>query len=152
MCCAGPGQRCQHDSRKCTVHSNISPSNGFVNRTLNSLRYQYYALRIASSALDLHLLAIQEAFETVTSNAERDLEKQHALLTGLDADLEIVQRVPIHKEFLSPSTRRAIELGERSRTLGDYVSAVKMRQVAMNRVCQRVSGWDAKMSGGFGRV
>lgn len=101
-----------------------------VNRTLTSLRYQYEALRIASSSVDLHVLAIQEAFDAITSGAEHELEKQHTLLTGLDADLEIVQRVSIHKEFLSPSVRKAMELGERGRTLGDYVSQVKMRQVA----------------------
>ncbi|KAI0087342.1 hypothetical protein BDY19DRAFT_246729 [Irpex rosettiformis] len=38
-----------------------------VNRTLQSLRYQYEAIRIASSSLDLHVLAIQEAFEAITT-------------------------------------------------------------------------------------
>ncbi|KAI0767884.1 hypothetical protein BC629DRAFT_1596149 [Irpex lacteus] len=101
-----------------------------VNRTLQSLRYQYEAIRIASSSLDLHVLAIQEAFEAITASAERELQKQESLLNGLDADLEIVQRVTIHKEFVSPAVRKAMELGERGRTLGDYVSQVKMRQVA----------------------
>lgn len=101
-----------------------------VNRTIRALRYQYEALRIASSSLDLHVLAIQEAFEAITLNADRELEKQQALLAGIDADLEIVQRVSIHKEFVSPAVRKAMELGERGRTLGDYVSQVKMRQVA----------------------
>lgn len=106
-----------------------------VTNTLRSLRYQYEALRIASSALDLHVLAIQEAFETVTSSAERELEKQESLLAGLDADLEIVQRVTIHKEFVSPAVRKAMDFGERGRTLGDYVSQVKMKQVA--ETCER---------------
>lgn len=106
-----------------------------VSRTLNSLRYQYQALRIACSALDLNVLSIQEAFEVVTTSASRELEKQESLLAGLDADLDIVQRVTIHKEFTSPSTRKALELGERGRTLGDYVSQVKMRQVA--ETCRR---------------
>lgn len=101
-----------------------------VSRTLKSLRYQYEALRIASGSLDLHVLAIQEAFEAITSSATRELEKQESLLSGLDADLEIVQRVTIHREFVSPAVRKAMELGERGRTLGDYVSQVKMRQVA----------------------
>lgn len=101
-----------------------------VNRTLQSLRYQYEAIRIASSSLDLHVLAIQEAFEAITASAERELQKQKSLLNGLDADLEIVQRVTIHKEFVSSAVRKAMELGERGRTLGDYVSQVKMRQVA----------------------
>ena len=106
-----------------------------VNRTLQSLRYQYEAIRIASSSLDLHVLAIQEAFEAITVTAERELQKQKTLLAGLDADLEIVQEVNVHKEFVSPSVRKAMEAGDRGRTLGDYVSQGKMRQVA--ETCRR---------------
>ncbi|PIL26252.1 hypothetical protein GSI_12008 [Ganoderma sinense ZZ0214-1] len=49
---------------------------------------------------------------------------------GLDADLEIASRVKVHKEFLSASMRSAMETGGKARTLGDYVSRVKMQQVA----------------------
>lgn len=101
-----------------------------VNGILRSLRYQHEALRIASTSLDLHVLAIQDAFEAIASGAQRELDKQESLLLGVDADLQIVSRVAIHKEFVSPAVRKAMELGERGRTLGDYVSHVKMRQVA----------------------
>lgn len=106
-----------------------------VNRIVRSLRYQHEALRIASSSLDLHVLAIQDAFDAISSSAEHELERQAGLLAGLDADLQIVNRVSIHKEFVSPAVRRAMDLGERARTLGDYVSQVKMRQVA--ETCSR---------------
>ncbi|KAI1794419.1 hypothetical protein LXA43DRAFT_1116792 [Ganoderma leucocontextum] len=101
-----------------------------VNRTLTSLHYQQRALRISSSALDHHVLAISDSFEPLAGIAERELEKQARLLGGLDADLEIVSRVKVHKEFLSVSVRRAMEAGDKGRTLGDYVSRVKMQQVA----------------------
>ena len=101
-----------------------------VNLTLTSLHYQQRALRISSSALDHHVLATSDGFETLAGIAERELEKQARLLGGLDADLEIVSRVKVHKEFLSVSVRRAMETGDKGRTLGDYVSRAKMQQVA----------------------
>ncbi|EKM58045.1 uncharacterized protein PHACADRAFT_139619 [Phanerochaete carnosa HHB-10118-sp] len=106
-----------------------------ANRTLHALHCQQEALRIASSSLDLHALDIQDAFDTILSGAQKELEKQEALLRGLDSDLEVVSRVTVHKEFLSANLRRAMEMGEKARTLGDYVSQVKMRQVA--ETCQR---------------
>jgi autophagy-related protein 11 len=66
------------------------------------------------------------------------LEKQASLLAGLEADLGIISRVGIHVEFLSPAVRRATEAGEKQRTLGDYVSNVKMKQVA--ETCTRTHG------------
>lgn len=109
-----------------------------VNNTLNNLRYQHEALRIASTSLDLNVLAIMDVFEGISQSAQKDLEKQEALLAGVDADLEIISRVKIHAEFMSPATRKAVEAGERARTLGDYVSNVKMKQVA--ETCARTHG------------
>ena len=40
--------------------------------------------------------------------------------------------------MLFRSTRKAVEAGERARTLGDYVSNVKMKQVA--ETCARTHG------------
>ncbi|KAI0716665.1 hypothetical protein C8Q76DRAFT_794930 [Earliella scabrosa] len=105
-----------------------------INRTLTSLHYQQRALFISSSALDHHVLATTDSFEGLASIAERELEKQAKLLAGLDADLEIASRVKVHKEFLSVGVRRAMEAGEKGRTLGDYVSKVKMQQVAASCV------------------
>ncbi|KZT65321.1 putative peripheral membrane protein [Daedalea quercina L-15889] len=101
-----------------------------IRRTLTSLHYQHSALRIASSVLDLHVLAIADVYDGVSAAAHREIDRQAALLDGLDADLEVVARVHVHKEFMSPATRKAMDVGERGRTLGDYVSKVKMRQVA----------------------
>lgn len=109
-----------------------------LDRTLRSLRYQNEALRIASSALDLHVLAIADAFEGITSGAQHELDKQSALLAGVEADLEIASRVSIHREFLSETYKKAMEQGQKARTLGDYVSQPKMRQVA--DTCRRSHG------------
>lgn len=109
-----------------------------VNQMLIALHYQHEALRIATSSLDLHVLAIFDTFESIATNSRRELAKQASLLQGLDADLELVKRVKIHVEFMSNSVRRAIEAGERHRTLGDYVSNEKMRTVAMG--CVRTHG------------
>lgn len=84
------------------------------------------------------MLDIQEAFDTISSGAQRELDKQQVLLGGLESDLQIVSRVAVHKEFLSPNLRKAIDLGDRGRTLGDYVSTAKMRQVA--DTCQKTHG------------
>ncbi|OSX61021.1 hypothetical protein POSPLADRAFT_1057962 [Postia placenta MAD-698-R-SB12] len=101
-----------------------------IQRLATSMRYQQEALRIASSSLDLHVLAISDVFEGIASIASRELDKQAVLLAGVSADLEIVERVPVHREFLSEKVRRAQDAGERARTLGDYVSRFKMQQVA----------------------
>ncbi|KAI0828603.1 hypothetical protein BC628DRAFT_1316368 [Trametes gibbosa] len=101
-----------------------------ITRTLDCLHYQQNALRISSGALDLHILALSEGFEALSTLAQRELERQAKLLGGLDADLDIVSRVKVHREFLSASVRKAMEAGDRGRTLGDYVSKGKMEQVA----------------------
>ena len=79
-----------------------------------------------------------DVFEGISESARKDLEKQETLLAGVDTDLEIISRVKIHAEFMSPATRKAVEAGERARTLGDYVSNVKMKQVA--ETCARTHG------------
>ncbi|KAJ7909637.1 putative peripheral membrane protein [Mycena leptocephala] len=101
-----------------------------ISHILATLHCQHEALRIASTSLDLHVLAIVDTFESVAAGSRRELEKQAALLTGLEADLDIISRVRIHTEFVSPAVRKAIESGDKPRTLGDYVSNVKMKQVA----------------------
>jgi hypothetical protein len=42
----------------------------------------------------------------------------------------MASRVLIHREFMSSAVQRAMDAGSRARTLGDYVSNDKMRQVA----------------------
>jgi autophagy-related protein 11 len=105
---------------------------------LVSLHYQHEASRIASGSLDFNILAIVDTFEGIAVGSRRELEKQATLLSGLEADLDIISRVRIHVEFMSPAVRKSIEAGEKSRTLGDYVSNVKMKQVA--ETCARTHG------------
>lgn len=109
-----------------------------ITHTLVSLHSQHAAVRIASSSLDLNVLAIADAFEGIAGGARVELEKQAGLLAGLEADLEIISRVKIHAEFMSQAVRKAVEAGEKARTLGDYVSNVKMKQVA--DTCARTHG------------
>ncbi|KAF8218322.1 putative peripheral membrane protein [Mycena galopus ATCC 62051] len=101
-----------------------------ISHILTTLHSQHDALRIASTSLDMHVLAVVDTFESVATGSRRELEKQAALLAGLEADLDIISRVRIHTEFVSPAVRKAIESGDKPRTLGDYVSNVKMKQVA----------------------
>ena len=109
-----------------------------VDRILRTLHCQQEALRIASNSLDLHVLSLQDTFDSVSSGAQKELEKQDGLLQGVEPDLQIVSRIPVHKEFVSAGLRRAMEMGEKGRTLGDYVSQAKMRQVA--DTCRRTHG------------
>jgi autophagy-related protein 11 len=81
---------------------------------------------------------MSDGFEGIAGNARKELDKQATLLAGLEADLDIISRVKIHVEFMSPAVRNAIEAGEKPRTLGDYVSNVKMKQVA--ETCARTNG------------
>ncbi len=86
----------------------------------------------------MHVLNIVDVFEGVAVGARKELEKQATLLAGVEADLEIICQVRIHVDFLSPAARQAIQGGDRPRTLGDYVSNAKMRQVA--DTCSRTHG------------
>ncbi|KAG2139502.1 putative peripheral membrane protein [Suillus cothurnatus] len=109
-----------------TAHTHLE----HIVHTVATLHRQHQAARIASSSLELNVLTIADVFDGIAMTARKDLERQAALLAGLDADLEIISRMKIHVEFMSPAARTAIENGERPRTLGDYVSNVKMKQVA----------------------
>jgi autophagy-related protein 11 len=84
------------------------------------------------------VLQLTDAAEELSLSAQREMGRQATLLAGLDADLEMIGRVQIHPEFLSVAVRKAIEQGEKARTLGDYVSNVKMKQVA--DTCARTYG------------
>jgi autophagy-related protein 11 len=79
-----------------------------------------------------------DTFEGIAVGSRRELEKQATLLAGLEADLDLISKIKIHVEFMSPAVRKAVESGEKSRTLGDYVSNVKMKQVA--ETCARTHG------------
>ena len=109
-----------------------------VERTVTSLRYQLDALKIASNTLDLHVLAISDAFESVSLNAQPEINKQATLLNGISTDLDIIAQVEVHREFLSTALKIAIDAGEKPRTLGNYVNRDKMVEVGKN--CRRVHG------------
>lgn len=110
---------------------------------IESMKTQLEALRIASSTLDLNFLTISDAYDSFADSARRELQTQEELLRNIDIDLEVISRVKIHPEFLSPAARRSLENGERSRTLGDYVSNSKMKQVADN--CATLHGTISKI-------
>jgi autophagy-related protein 11 len=109
-----------------------------IARTLESMRCQHSALRIASTVLDLNVLNVADVFDGVAAGAQRELGKQATLIASVDADLEMASRVQIHREFMSSAVQRAIDAGSRPRTLGDYVSAEKMRHVA--ETCRKTHG------------
>jgi autophagy-related protein 11 len=109
-----------------------------IARTLESMRCQHSALRIASTVLDLNVLNVADVFDGVAAGAQRELDKQATLIVSVDADLEMASRVQIHREFMSSAVQRAIDAGSRARTLGDYVSAEKMRHVA--DTCRKMHG------------
>jgi autophagy-related protein 11 len=114
------------------------PHHDYTTHTLASLHSQHSAVQIASRSLELNVLSITDGFDVLAGRARAELDKQAGLLSGLEADLEIIGRVKIHVEFMSPTLRRAIEAGEMERTLGSYVSNVRMRQVA--DTCTRTHG------------
>ncbi|KAI0291615.1 hypothetical protein B0F90DRAFT_1775568 [Multifurca ochricompacta] len=84
-----------------------------IDRTLDSLRYQQSALRIACSVLDLRLIDVANIFDGVAAGARQELDRQASLIAGVDADLEMVSRVQIHRDFMSPAAKerwtRAVE-------------------------------------------
>ncbi|KAF8267535.1 hypothetical protein EI94DRAFT_1730240 [Lactarius quietus] len=122
-----------------------------ISRTLDSLRCQQSALRIASTALDLNVLNVADVFDGVAAGARRELDKQATLLASVDADLVMASRVHVHREFMSTAMQRAIDSGGRARTLGDYVSNEKMHQVQM-RSFRRVEETMKKLSDGAAEV
>src|SRR5262249_43047933 len=99
----------------------------FITELSQTMNYQHEAVHIASTTLEHNVLAIVDTFETMAAGARSELEKQEMLLAGIESDLEIISRVKIHTEFVSSAVRKAIQAGEKHRTLGDYVSNVKMR-------------------------
>ncbi|KAF8740023.1 hypothetical protein AX14_008943 [Amanita brunnescens Koide BX004] len=101
-----------------------------LDKIYESLRHQYDAMHVASLSLDRHVLTIAETFNNVAETSKVELERQAILLSGVQADLNLIRNVRVHAEFLSSNVRKAIEAGGEPRTLGDYVSVVKMKQVA----------------------
>ncbi|KAI0032877.1 putative peripheral membrane protein [Vararia minispora EC-137] len=97
---------------------------------LATISAQRSALRIASNSLDMNVLGLSDVFDGVSANTQRELERQKYLLDSVDSDLQIIARVDIHRQFLSASVQRAMDQGDKGRTLADYVSNDKMRQVA----------------------
>jgi autophagy-related protein 11 len=104
------------------------------------LHTQHQALLLSSHALDLHVLATSDAFDTLSAALRPQLTQQQRLLRGVEGDLGLIGQVRVHGEFLSANVRRAQEAGEygRGRTLGHYVSVDRMRQVA--ETCRKTNG------------
>lgn len=87
---------------------------------------------------------MSDAFEGFEHGARAELGKQSMLLGSLSTDLRLVKGVKIHPEFMSPTFRRVVETGGKERTLGDYVSDVKIRQVADG--CSKIHGTHHRVS------
>ncbi|QRW05476.1 autophagy-related protein 11 [Ceratobasidium sp. AG-Ba] len=95
-----------------------------------SVDLQHEALSVVMLNLEGHVMALADTFDTFRNVAQRELERQQALLQGHKLDLEIISKVKVHPEFLSATVRRGVETAGRERTLGDYVSSSKMQMVA----------------------
>ncbi|EIW78562.1 hypothetical protein CONPUDRAFT_138782 [Coniophora puteana RWD-64-598 SS2] len=102
---------------------------------LSALHRQHAALRLAAATLERHVLALADVFDALAGPVREELARQARLLAGVTGDLELVKRVRVHAEFMSVTTRKAIEDGGEVRTLGHYVSEQKMQQVAAG--CRR---------------
>ncbi|KAL0062038.1 oligomeric, coiled-coil, peripheral membrane protein [Marasmius tenuissimus] len=101
-----------------------------VKHTAFTIHGQHEAIRIASVGLDMHVLTAVDTYESLGTVLRNELQKQASLLAGLEADLDLIAKVRVHTAFVSPAVRKAIEAGEKHRTLGDYVANDKMKQVA----------------------
>lgn len=95
-----------------------------------SAHIQHESLSVVMMNLETHVMALAETFDSFRNVAQRELDKQQALLRGHKLDLEIISKVKVHPEFLSAVVRRGVEATGRERTLGDYVSNSKMQTVA----------------------
>ncbi len=109
-----------------------------IQHYLQSLTYQNQGLQIASKSLDYNVLAVSESFDGIAVNARQELEKQASLLSGVEADLDLISQVAVHVEFCSEAVRMAIGAGDPQRVLGDYVSKQKMQTV--KDTCARTHG------------
>ncbi len=101
-----------------------------IRHAVSCIQHQHQALRISSRTLDLNILQSEDNFEGLAPKARNELDRQAELLSSVESDLEAVGRMNVHPEFMSATVRKAIEAGGKVRTIGDYVSNAKMRQVA----------------------
>jgi autophagy-related protein 11 len=112
----------------------------YIPTVLSCLSVQATALRVAASNLDTHVLSLSEVFGNFEPIAIKELDRQAELLRNHDFDLEVISKIRVHAEFLSPSVRKEVEAGVKERVLGDYVSNVKMKMVADS--CAKIHGAD----------
>lgn len=73
---------------------------------------------------------MSNTYDVVITTAQRELERQATLLSGVQTDLGMIERVPVHRDFVSPAVRRVMDQGGEGRTLGAYVDAKRMLDVA----------------------
>jgi len=92
---------------------------------------QQSALRVASTALDHHVLNVADVLDDFVGCALQELEMQAPLIASVDADMEVISRIRIHRNFLSPAALRAM-----SSTLSYYVSSERMHQIV--GACRRI--------------
>jgi autophagy-related protein 11 len=88
------------------------------------MRHQRSALDLASSVIVSHVLKVSD----VVPYARQELDKRAALVAGVDGAMDLASRVRIHREFMSPAVRRAMDAGGSPRTLDHYVSGERIRR------------------------
>lgn len=72
------------------------------------MRYQQSALRVASSALDRHVLDVTHVSDDVAASARQEFDRQSSLIASVDTDIEMASRVQTHRDFIPPAILRAM--------------------------------------------
>ncbi|KDQ06894.1 hypothetical protein BOTBODRAFT_192771 [Botryobasidium botryosum FD-172 SS1] len=103
----------------------------FISHVFTAISSQAFSLQVAYANLSAFVSSVSDTFDAFEAFALRELARQEELLRNHEVDLEIIGRVKIHPEFLRVAGRKAGSAGEgKSKTLGDYISNSKMKQVA----------------------
>jgi autophagy-related protein 11 len=129
---------CEPSELAASYYSATQTHQQSISRTLDSLQHQQSALRIASAALDLHLLDVTNIFNSVAAGTRQELDKQASLIACVDADIEMISRIPIHPDFMSPATQKNMDASGPALTLGYYVPSGRIRRVIA--ACRRTHG------------
>ncbi|KAG8767651.1 oligomeric, coiled-coil, peripheral membrane protein, partial [Serendipita sp. 397] len=113
----------------------------YISALFQQIHSQHDALLIASANLDMHILTLSDAWMALRESISSNLETQAKLLDGIDYDLDTISQLSVHPSFLAvasaksnaapttPIKEREGDGGIKAKTLGEYVSRVKMKLV-----------------------
>jgi hypothetical protein len=105
---------------------------------LHLIQSQHTSLTVASTSLDLNILALTDTFDSLAPGMERQIREQGALVEGVEGDLEVLKWVKVDRWFLRLNQKdKEGKEPVKERTLAEYVSGVKMRQV--REACRKVN-------------